>query len=211
MGTHATGAFIVAGPEGFDKKSYRTFSIRDVTTEPGDDYAMMREVLTRRFSRLQKDDPDHQQEGWPDLVLIDGGPGQLGIACQVFADLGIEDVALASIAKGPNRNAGGEQFYRPGQQPFTLPLDDPVLHYLQVLRDEAHRFAIGTHRRKRSNAIGKSELDSIPGIGATRKRALLHHFGSRDAVENATLTELENVTGINKKTAQVIYDYFHPG
>ncbi len=208
-GTHALGAMVVATPEGLDKKSYRQFNIRDEALEPGDDYGMMREVFTRRFKRLQKDDPERTQGQWPDLVLIDGGLGQLNAVREVFEELGVDDLCYVAIAKGPDRNAGREQFFMPDKAPFQLPVDDPVLHYLQRLRDESHRFAIGAHRRKRGKAISTSELDAIPGIGATRKRALLHHFGSRKQVERATLAELEKVPGISKKTAQIIYDHFH--
>ena len=209
MGRFAFGAMIVSGPEGFDKKSYRRFNIKDLTTEPGDDYAMMREVFTRRFARLQKEDADKSKGNWPDLVLIDGGAGQLSAVSQIFADLGVTDVTYCAIAKGPERNAGRETFFLPDQQPFTLPPNDAALHYLQRLRDEAHRFAIGSHRIKRAKSLTQSDLDDIPGIGATRKRALMHHFGSKSGVEKATLAELEKVSGINKKVARIIYDYYH--
>jgi len=207
-GTHAVGAMIVAGPEGFMKKYYRRYSIRSNELTPGDDYAMMREVFTRRFMRLGKEDPDRVKNSWPDLVLIDGGKGQLSIVESVLEELGIGDVNLLAIAKGPDRNAGREQFFLPGREPFSLPPHHPVLHYLQRLRDEAHRFAIGSHRIKRSNAIRQSELDQIPGIGATRKRALLLHFGSGKAVSNASLDELEKVPGISKAMAAQIYGFF---
>jgi excinuclease ABC subunit C len=170
QGAHALGAFIVAGPEGFEKAQYRKFNIKSDDLAPGDDYAMMREVLTRRFSRMVKEEADasNADPKWkrPDLVLIDGGPGQLSIACQVFADLGVEDVALASISKGPDRDAGREHFYLPGKEPFRLDAKSPVLYYLQRLRDEAHRFVIGGHRKKRSAAIGANPLDEITGVGA---------------------------------------------
>lgn len=208
MGTHAVGGMVVATPEGFDKKSYRRFTIRREELSPGDDYGMMREVLTRRFSRLQKEDPARAGEHWPDLVLIDGGAGQLTVALEVMEELGLSDLPLVAIAKGPERNAGREQFFMPEKEPFVLPIHDPLLHYLQRLRDEAHRFAISSHRIKRANALRASELDAIPGIGATRKKALLHHFGSAKAVEGATLEELQKTPGINKKTAQQIHDYF---
>ncbi len=209
MGTNALGAMIVATPEGFDKKSYRKFNIKDVTTEPGDDYAMMREVFRRRFARLQKEDPDRTQGQWPDIVLIDGGLGQLSAVTQVFEDLGVTDLCYVAIAKGPQRNAGREQFFMPNMQPFTLPPGDPALHYLQRLRDEAHRFAIGSHRQKRSKSLTHSALDDIPGIGSTRKRALLHHFGSKKGVERASLAELKKVPGISQAVAEQIYGWFH--
>jgi len=175
----------------------------------GDDYAMMREVLRRRFGRVLKEDPERERGMWPDLVLIDGGQGQLSTAQEVLAELGIDDVALAAIAKGPDRNAGRERFFLPGRPPFSLEPRDPVLYFLQRLRDEAHRFAIGAHRAKRANAIGRSPLDEIPGIGARRKQALLHHFGSARAVARAGLAEIERVTGINRGIAKKLYDHFH--
>lgn len=210
MGRHALGAMIVAGPEGFMKASYRRFNIRSEDLTPGDDYAMMREVFTRRFGRLQKEDPDRAQGQWPDLVLIDGGQGQLNAVSETLADLGVTGVTFVAIAKGPDRNAGRETFFVPEKQPFTLPPNDPTLYYLQRLRDEAHRYAISSHRVKRAKAISQSALDEVPSIGATRKRALLHHFGSKTEVEKASLSELEQVPGISKKIAQVVYDYFHP-
>ena len=175
----------------------------------GDDYAMMREVLHRRFGRVLKEDPERERGMWPDLVLLDGGQGQLSTAQEVFAELGIDDVALAAIAKGPDRNAGRERFFLPGRAPFSLEPRDPVLYFLQRLRDEAHRFVIGAHRAKRANAIGRSPLDEIPGIGARRKQALLHHFGSARAVARAGLAEIERVTGINRGIAKKVYDHFH--
>jgi excinuclease ABC subunit C len=178
-------------------------------TAGGDDYAMMREVLSRRFGRALKEDPERERGSWPDLVLIDGGQGQLGIAQAVFDELGIDDVALVGIAKGPDRNAGRERFFVPGRAPFSLDPRDPVLYFLQRLRDEAHRFAIGTHRARRTKAIGRSPLDEIPGVGARRKQALLHHFGSARSVARAGLGELERVTGISKTVAKKIYDHFH--
>jgi excinuclease ABC subunit C len=176
----------------------------------GDDYAMMREVLRRRFARALKDDPERDRGTWPDLILIDGGQGQLSVAQGVFEELGITDVALVGIAKGPDRNAGRERFFVPGRPPFSLDARDPVLYFLQRLRDEAHRFAIGTHRAKRTKALGHSPLDEIAGIGARRKQALLHHFGSARTVARAGLGELERVAGISKTVAQKIYDHFHP-
>ena len=221
MGTNAYGAMIVAGPEGLMKNAYRKFAIRSTQpprqdggtngaeTAPGDDYGMMREVLTRRFTRALKEDPERDQGLWPDLVVIDGGLGQLGIARKVLADLGVDDVALVGIAKGPDRNAGRETFYLPDREPFTLEPRDPILYFMQRLRDEAHRFAIGAHRAKRSKALGKSTLDEIPGIGAQRKRALLHHFGSARGVERAGLEDLEAVPGVSSAMAKKIYDHFH--
>ena len=216
QGAHALGAFIVAGPDGFEKAQYRKFNIKADDLAPGDDYAMMREVLTRRFSRMVKEEADSTNADnakWkrPDLVLIDGGPGQLSIACQVFADLGVEDVALASISKGPDRDAGREHFYLPGKEPFRLDAKSPVLYYLQRLRDEAHRFVIGGHRKKRSAAIGANPLDEIAGVGAGRKRALLQHFGSARAVAGASLADLSAVSGVSETLAKKIFDFFHPG
>jgi len=217
QGAHALGAFIVAGPEGFEKAQYRKFNIKTEELTPGDDYAMMREVLTRRFARMVKEEaassegPDPIKWKRPDLVLIDGGPGQLSIACQVFADLGVEDVALASISKGPDRDAGREHFYMPGKEPFRLDPKSPVLYYLQRLRDEAHRFVIGGHRKKRSAAIGANPLDEIAGVGAGRKRALLQHFGSARAVAGASLTDLSSVSGVSETLAKKIFDFFHSG
>ncbi|MEQ8710065.1 MAG: excinuclease ABC subunit UvrC [Rhodospirillales bacterium] len=207
-GTEAFGAMIVAGPEGFIKKAYRKFRIREAAA--GDDYGMMREVFTRRFSRALKEDPDRQKGDWPDLVLIDGGQGQLNAVVEVMADLGIDDVAVASIAKGPDRNAGRERFFLPGREPFSLEMRDPVLYFLQRLRDESHRFVIGSHRTGRSKQIQKSALDEVPGIGAKRKKALLHHFGSARGVSHAGLRDLESVDGISRSTAKKIYDHFHP-
>ena len=214
QGAHAVGAFIVAGPDGFEKAQYRKFNIKSEELEPGDDYAMMREVLTRRFARMVKEEaeqPDNARWQRPDLVLIDGGPGQLSIACQVFADLGVEDVALVGISKGPDRDAGREHFYIPGKEPFRLDAKSPVLYYLQRLRDEAHRFVIGGHRKKRSAAIGANPLDEVAGVGANRKRALLQHFGSARAVSAASLTDLASVEGVSATLAKKIFDFFHSG
>ena len=215
QGAHALGAFIVAGPEGFEKAQYRKFNIKSEDLAPGDDYAMMREVLTRRFARMVKEEADSSSADnakWrrPDLVLIDGGPGQLSIACQVFADLGVEDVALAAISKGPDRDAGREHFYLPGKEPFRLDAKSPVLYYLQRLRDEAHRFVIGGHRKKRSAAIGANPLDEIAGVGTGRKSALLQHFGSARAVAGASLADLSAVSGVSETLAKKIFDFFHP-
>ena len=179
--------------------------------QPGDDYAMMRQVLTRRFSRAIQEDPDRQRGMWPDLVLVDGGLGQLSAALDVFRELGLDDVPVAAIAKGPDRNAGRERFFLPGREPFLLDPKNPVLYFLQRLRDEAHRFVIGAHRAKRSSLIGKSELDQIAGIGAKRKKALLLHFGSARAVARAGLSDLRAVEGINETVAKKIYDHFHGG
>ncbi|GLQ06248.1 excinuclease ABC subunit UvrC [Sneathiella chinensis] len=214
-GTNQVGAMIVAGPDGFEKKAYRKFNIKDKSLAPGDDYGMMREVLTRRFSRLLREDPDRIGEGsgsreqWPDIVLIDGGLGQLGAAEDVFRELGVRDVILAGIAKGPDRNAGRERFFVPGKAPFSLPEKDPTLYFLQRLRDEVHNYAITTHRAKRSSAIRRSPLDEIPGIGGKRKKALLNRFGSAKGVEQAALADLEKVEGISKTLARTIFDFFH--
>ena len=207
-GTHALGVMIVAGPNGFVKNAYRKFNIKSTEAKPGDDYAMMEEVLRRRFVRLAE--AGEKGEGWPDLVLIDGGPGQLAVAQSVLNELGIDDVSVVGIAKGPDRDAGREHFYMPNRAPFMLEPKDPVLYFLQRLRDEAHRFAIGSHRQRRSAAIGKSLLDEIPGIGAKRKRALLTHFGSAKGVAGAGLNDLEAVDGISKTVAKLVYDHFHP-
>ncbi len=208
-GTNMVGAMIVTGPGGLMKNAYRKFNIKSSDLAPGDDYGAMREVLTRRFARAQKEDPDRTRGQWPDLVLLDGGQGQLNAGLAVLADLGIDDIPVAGIAKGPDRNAGREQFFLPDKKPFTLPTNHPVLYFLQRLRDEAHRFAITTHRAKRSKAIGQSLLDEVPGIGAVRKKALLRHFGSAKAVAGAGLTDLKSTPGINAATAKKIYDHFH--
>lgn len=208
-GTKALGAMIVAGPEGFEKNQYRKFNIRSEDIAPGDDYGMMREVMTRRFGRLLKEDPARAGQAWPDLVLIDGGLGQLNAVREVLAELGVTDLAIAAIAKGPDRNAGREDFYLPGRAPFKLPPGSPVLYYVQRLRDEAHRFAIGGHRARRAKDTRRSILDDVPGIGPRRKRALLLHFGSAQAVASAAIADLEVVPGINRATARVIYDHFH--
>lgn len=212
QGSHAIGAMVVAGPDGFEKKHYRTFNIKSEELTPGDDFGMMREVLTRRFRRLAAmDNAERLSAGWPDLVLIDGGAGQLSAAQEVLDELGVSDVALAGIAKGPERNAGRERFFMTGREPFTLEPRDPILYYLQRLRDEAHRFAIGTHRARRKTAQGKSLLDGVPGVGAARKRALLRHFGSAKAVSRAGTADLTCVKGISESMAKQIYDYFHGG
>ena len=211
-GTDAVGSMIVAGTEGFIKNAYRKFTIKDIgagSITPGDDYAMMRQVLTRRFTRLMKEDPDRDRESWPDLVMVDGGQGQLNLAIEVFADLGVTDVGLVGVAKGADRNAGRERLFRPARPPLTLDSQDPVLYFIQRLRDEAHRFAIGTHRAKRGKTTGRSTLDDIPGVGGKRKRALLHHFGSAREVAQAGLVDLEKVAGISRAVARTIYEHFH--
>ncbi len=207
-GTDAVGAMIVAGPDGFQKNAYRKFTIKSAEAA-GDDFAMMREVLTRRFTRALKEDPDRLQGTWPDLVLIDGGKGQLSAVMAVLGELGVEDLAVVAVAKGPDRNAGRERFFLPDGRELTLDLKDPVLYFLQRLRDEAHRFAIGTHRARRSGRIGASPIDEIPGIGPKRKKALLMHFGSGRAVTKAGLADLEAVDGISKAVARKIHDHFH--
>jgi excinuclease ABC subunit C len=211
QGTNAVGSFVVAGPEGLDKKQYRTFTIKAPETGASDDYAMMREVLARRFGRLVREDPERQSGTWPDLVLVDGGAGQLSAAQGVLDDLGIEGVEVIGVAKGPDRDAGRERFFRTGQDPVMLDGRDPVLYLLQRWRDEAHRFAITRHRGKRAKAIGQSVLDAVPGIGGKRKKALLNHFGSARDVAAASLGDLEQVPGVNKAVARAIYDHFHEG
>jgi excinuclease ABC subunit C len=238
MGTNMVGGMIVAGPEGWEKNSYRKFNIKDEELEPGDDYGMMREVMRRRFSRLKKETeelnapppaqdatdpaapvampaaPLRKPDTWPDLVLIDGGLGQLSAVREAIASVGFAEgeLNLVAIAKGPDRNAGREQFFRPNRQPFQLPPNDPALYYLQRLRDEAHRWAIGAHRAKRSAAIaGQNPLDEIPGVGQRRKKALLHRFGSAKGVSRATPEDLVTVEGVNEALARRIYDFFHAG
>lgn len=214
QGSNAVGAMIVAGLEGLNKGAYRKFNIKTTgdgkgEAAPGDDYAMMREVLGRRFARALKEDPDREDGTWPDLVVIDGGQGQLTAAMAALEELGIGDVELLAIAKGPDRNAGRERFFRPGGPSFMMEPRDPVLYFLQRLRDEAHRFAIGAHRTRRAKGIAASPLDEIPGIGAARKRALLRHFGSARAVGQAGLGDLEAVGGISRAVALKIYGHFH--
>jgi len=239
MGTHAVGAMIVAGPEGFAKSAYRKFNIRSEALTPGDDYAMMREMLERRFRRLAESEAQAPRETpqalWehvaaedgvsadadsadaigdalpdaPDLVLVDGGAGQLTVAREVLAELGLGHIAAVGVAKGPDRDAGREHFHVAGRPSFMLEPRDPVLYFVQRLRDEAHRFAIGTHRAKRAKALGVNPLDEIPGIGPTRKRALLKHFGSAKAVSRAGVEDLQAVTGISAEMARKIYDFFH--
>ena len=209
MGTNAVGAMIVAGPEGLLKSQYRKFNIKGEGLTPGDDFGMMKEVLTRRFQRLLKEDPDRESGTWPDLLLIDGGAGQVSAVQEILEDLGVEDIAMVGVAKGVDRDAGKEEFHRTGQRPMALKRNDPVLYFVQRLRDEAHRFAIGTHRAKRAKAVGATPLDDVPGVGATRKRALLAHFGSAKAVSRANLEDLRAVDGISASMAQTIYDFFH--
>jgi excinuclease ABC subunit C len=225
MGTNAVGAMIVAGPEGFAKNHYRKFNIRSTDITPGDDFGMMREVMERRFSRLIKehplesatdqssgdDDTDAPLPAWPDLILIDGGQGQMTAVQEILDSLGIRDkVTAIGVAKGMDREAGRERFFMEGKQPFTLPPRDPVLYFLQRLRDEAHRFAIGSHRQRRKKEMVKNPLDEIGGIGPARKRALLHHFGTAKAVSRAALTDLRAVDGISEAMAISIYNHFHP-
>ncbi|MEP3525321.1 MAG: excinuclease ABC subunit UvrC [Hyphomicrobiales bacterium] len=228
MGTNAVGGMVVAGPEGFVKGQYRKFNIKDVDIEPGDDYGMMREVLRRRFTRLIKEQPrtdnstskqerEHSDApltnddaiGWPDLVLIDGGKGQLSAVVETFAELGVEGVPLVGIAKGVERDAGRERFFMPKRETFMLPERDPVLYFVQRLRDEAHRFAIGTHRARRKKDMIKNPLDEIAGIGPARKRALLQHFGTAKVVKRAGMDDLMEVDGINEHTARLVYNFFH--
>ena len=213
QGTNAVGGMIVAGPEGFRKQAYRKFNIKDTEITPGDDYGMMREVMRRRFSRAMKEKMAGNGQDWPDLVLIDGGLGQLNATLETLAELGLtpDDVTLVSIAKGVDRNAGREQFFRPGRAPFKLPETAPVLYYLQRLRDEAHRWAIGAHRAKRSADIVRSPLDEIEGIGPTRKKALLQYFGSARGVSRAKVADLMAVEGVNESLAERIYGHFHSG
>lgn len=209
QGTNAVGAMIVAGPDGLMKNQYRKFNIRGDDLTPGDDFGMMKEVLNRRFKRLLKEDPERDKGMWPDLLLIDGGAGQVSAVAQIMDEHGVGDIPMVGVAKGVDRDAGKEEFHRPGIRPFALRHNDPVLYFVQRLRDEAHRFAIGTHRAKRAKAVGATPLDDVPGVGATRKRALLAHFGSAKAVSRADLGDLKAVDGISDTLAQTIYDHFH--
>ncbi|WP_282063460.1 excinuclease ABC subunit UvrC [Roseobacter litoralis] len=209
QGAFAVGAMIVAGTEGFLKNQYRKFNIRGEDLTPGDDFGMMKEVLTRRFKRLIKEDPERKEGHWPDLLLIDGGAGQVSAVASIMREYGVEDIPMVGVAKGVDRDAGKEEFYRTGNRPFALRHNDPVLYFIQRMRDEAHRFAIGTHRAKRSKAVGATPLDDVPGVGAARKRALLAHFGSAKAVARANLTDLKAVDGVSGALAEKIYDYFH--
>ncbi|MDG4649836.1 excinuclease ABC subunit UvrC [Roseibacterium sp. SDUM158017] len=209
QGSNAVGAMVVAGADGFVKSQYRKFNIRGDSLTPGDDFGMMKEVLTRRFQRLLKEDPDREGEAWPDLLLIDGGAGQVSAVKEILDEMGIDDVPFIGVAKGIDRDLGKEEFHRPGAPAFALRRNDPVLYFVQRLRDEAHRFAIGAHRQKRAKAVAATPLDDIPGVGATRKRALLTHFGSAKAVSRANLADLKAVDGVSEGLAQKIYDYFH--
>ena len=209
QGAHAVGAMIVAGPEGYMKSQYRKFNIKGQDLTPGDDFGMMKEVLTRRYKRLLKEDPDRKGDSWPDLLLIDGGAGQVSAVAGIMAELGVEGIDMLGVAKGEDRDAGKEEFYRKGKRPFALRMNDPVLYFVQRLRDEAHRFAIGTHRAKRAKSIGATPLDEISGVGAGRKRALLAHFGSAKAVSRAGLEDLKAVDGISARLAETIYGFFH--
>ena len=209
QGTKAVGAMVVAGPEGFVKGQYRKFNIREARTD--DDFGMMREVMRRRFGRALEEDPDRDGDTWPGLVLIDGGKGQMSSVRDTLEDLGIEDVPLIAIAKGPHHGREGrEVFHFPDGREKTLPTNSPVLFYLQRLRDEVHRFAIGAHRAKRSRAISASPLDEIPGIGPARKRALLLHFGTAGRVRAASLEDLQRAPGVSEAVAQTVYDFYHP-
>ena len=209
QGTNAVGGMIVAGPDGFEKAQYRKFNIRGEDLTPGDDFGMMKEVLTRRFKRLQKEDPERAKGLWPDLLLIDGGAGQVSAVAEIMMEYGVDDIPMIGVAKGLDRDAGKEEFHRTGQRPFALRHNDPVLYFIQRLRDEAHRFAIGTHRAKRSKAVGATPLDEVPGVGAARKRALLAHFGSAKAVGRANLSDLTAVDGVSDALAKRIYAFFH--
>ena len=209
QGAYAVGAMIVSGPDGFLKNQYRKFNIRGDDLTPGDDFGMMKEVMTRRFTRLIKEDPERTSESWPDLLLIDGGAGQVSAVAEILVTLGVDDVPMVGVAKGVDRDHGKEEFYIPGRSVFALQRNDPVLYFVQRMRDEAHRFAIGTHRAKRAKAISANPLDDIAGIGASRKRALLAHFGSAKAVSRANLADLKAVDGISAAMAEKIYDFFH--
>jgi excinuclease ABC subunit C len=211
QGSDAVGGMVVAGPEGFIKGQYRKFNIKSDAGANSDDFGMMKEVLLRRFERLLKEDPDRQTDVWPDLLLIDGGAGQVSAVAEILEGLGIEDVPFIGVAKGIDRDQGKEEFHRMGKPVMALQRNDPVLYFIQRLRDEAHRWAIGAHRAKRSKAIGVTPLDEVPGVGAARKRALLAHFGSAKAVARAGIEDLKAVEGINEGTAQAVYDFFHAG
>lgn len=208
QGTNAVGGMIVAGPEGFQKSQYRKFNIRGEDLTPGDDYGMMREVLRRRFSRLVKDEAEGEEVVRPDLLLIDGGAGQLAEVLAVMAEMGVDDIAVVGVAKGPDRDAGMEKFFMPGKPPFMLPLKSPALYYLQRLRDEAHRFANGAHAKRRSMDIKKNPLDEIEGVGPGRKKALLHAFGSAKGVGRASVVDLVKVDGISQPLAERIHAFF---
>ena len=209
QGAHAVGGMIVAGAEGFLKSQYRKFNIKGEAGAQGDDFGMMKEVLTRRFERLLKEDPERKTDLWPDLLLIDGGAGQISATAEIMAELGLDDIPFVGVAKGVDRDHGKEEFHRPGEPPFALRMNDPVLYFIQRLRDEAHRWAIGAHRAKRAKATTATPLDEVPGVGATRKRALLAHFGSAKAVSRAAVEDLMAVNGISAAMAQQIHDFFH--
>ncbi|MEL6550486.1 MAG: excinuclease ABC subunit UvrC [Pseudomonadota bacterium] len=211
QGTNAVGGMIVAGPDGFLKSQYRKFNIKGEELTPGDDFGMMKEVLSRRFKRLLKEDPDRETEVWPDLLLIDGGQGQVSAVHGIMKELGVDDITMVGVAKGVDRDLGKEEFHRMGRGVKALRHNDPVLYFIQRMRDEAHRFAIGTHRAKRAKAMSKNPLDDIPGVGATRKRALLAHFGSAKAVSRANLADLKAVDGVSEGLAEKIYGFFHEG
>ncbi len=209
VGNTGAGGMIVAGPEGFMKNQYRKYNIKGEDLVPGDDFGMMKEVLTRRFTRLLKDDPDRSKGLWPDLLLIDGGAGQVSAVAEIMREYNVEDIPMVGVAKGVDRDAGKEEFHRTGQRPFALRHNDPVLYFIQRLRDEAHRFAIGTHRAKRAKSQMANPLDEVPGVGASRKRALLAHFGSAKAVSRANLADLKAVDGVSAALAERIYAFFH--
>jgi excinuclease ABC subunit C len=210
QGSNPVGAMVVAGPEGFRKNQYRKFNIRGEELSPGDDFGMMREVMRRRFSRLVKEEDEGEAPERPDLLLIDGGLGQLSAVRSVLDELGLEDILAVGVAKGPDRDAGLEKFIIPGKPPFMLPLKSPALYYIQRLRDEAHRFANGAHAKRRSMDIKKNPLDEIEGVGPGRKKALLHAFGSAKGVGRASVVDLEKVDGINRALAERIHAFFHP-
>ena len=212
QGDHPVGAMVVATPDGFAKSSYRKFNMKKIgefAVDDGDDFEMMRQMIYRRFSRALKEDPCHGSTSWPDLILIDGGKGHISAVYEVLNELGIDDIVAIGISKGPERNAGREQFHTRDKKSFTLKPDSPVMHYLQRLRDEAHRFAINSHRSQRTKAQFKNPLDSVPGIGIKRKKALLNHFGSARAVSNAGIQDLQAVPGISLNIAQHLYHWFH--
>ena len=210
QGSDAVGGMIVAGAEGFLKSQYRKFNIKSAAGANSDDFGMMREVMTRRFERLLKEDPERKGDAWPDLLLIDGGAGQISAVAGILADLGVEDIAVVGVAKGIDRDAGKEEFHRTGLPVMALPRNDPVLYFIQRLRDEAHRWANGAHRAKRAKAVSITPLDDIPGVGAMRKRALLAHFGSAKAVSRAGVPDLMAVGGISQAMAEAIYNFFNP-
>ncbi|MDF3606904.1 excinuclease ABC subunit UvrC [Paracoccus sp. DMF-8] len=211
QGTNAVGGMVVSGPDGWMKNQYRKFNIKGTEITPGDDFGMMKEVLTRRFARLLKDDPDRRTEAWPDLLLIDGGAGQISAVHEIMVEMGVDDIPVLGVAKGVDRDHGKEEFHRPGQRPFALAMNDPVLYFIQRLRDEAHRWAIGTHRARRAKSVMANPLDEIAGVGASRKRALLAHFGSAKAVSRAGMPDLMAVDGISESLARKIHDHFNAG